>query len=185
MEAGTQTGPTGDIRQVEGGEPSGQDAIRRVADKPPKDQATHDSALDWLLSDEPEETDDDTLPLRLNVGGAREGTEKWIIWTIQSVDGEVIRRIRRTAAGQGGGRQARRAAQGGDDELANRRIVVAGTADPDLKAAAGQKGIADPATLVEQKFRKKPGLVQQLVMEILSLSGYDDDDVREVGAAGN
>jgi hypothetical protein len=172
-----------DIRLADDGKaPTGEAAVRAAAAGKVKDRETADAALDWLLSDEPDETGE-TLPLELNIGSAREGQEKWITWMIQPVDGEVIRRIRRQSTS---GRAARRAGQqGGDDDQANRRIVVAGTAAPNVVEAANQRGLADPASLIELKFRRKPGLVQQLVVEILSLSGYDDDDVREVQAAKN
>ena len=179
MEAST----TPDIRVAEDGDrPTGEQAVRAAASGKVRDPEVADAALDWLLSDEPEE-EDDSLPLELNVGGTREGEQKWITWVIQPVDGEVIRRIRRQSSS---GRAARRSGQqGGDDDLANRRIVVAGTREPNVTHAAQQRDIADPATLIEAKFRRKPGLVQQLVVEILSLSGYDDDDVREVQASRN
>ena len=178
MEASTSS----DIR-IADGPADGAEAVRAAASGKVKDRDTADAALDWLLSDEPEEGDSDTLDLELNVGGGRDDDQQWITWTIQSVDGEVIRRIRRQSTS---GRAARRAgAQGGDDDMANRRIVVAGTAHPNIAQVAQDKGIADPATLIELKFRRKPGLVQQLVVEILSLSGYDDDDVREVQASRN
>jgi hypothetical protein len=178
MEAST----TPDIRLPDDGKPTGEQAVRAAAAGKVRDREVADAALDWLLSDEPDEAGD-TLDLELNIGGTRDGDQKWITWTIQPVDGEVIRRIRRQSTS---GRAARRTGQqGGDDDLANRRIVVAGTAAPNVALATKERGLADPASLIELKFKRKPGLIQQLVVEILSLSGYDDDDVREVQAAGN
>lgn len=185
MEAGTRQTPreTPDIRQIEAEAPEGKQAVEQVAahGKQASDGAKS-SALEWLLSDT-EEDGDNTLTFELNVGGAKPGQEHMIRWTIQPVDGELIRRIRRNAVA---GRQGRRNAQeGGDNEMVNRRLVVAGTVEPNISQAAQQLGIADPAMVVERRFRRKPGLIQQLAVEILSLSGYDDDDVREVEAAGN
>lgn len=140
-------------------------------------------ALEWFLSPESEDVTDD---IELNVGTARK--PKWIKWTIQTVDRDELRRIRRQSREQGNRRERRRAAAIGqgtelDADAANLRIVVEGTVYPDLRAAAKQMNLVDPADAVRRRFRKKPGLIDQIAGEVMSLSGYDDEDVREVQAA--
>jgi hypothetical protein len=157
------------------------------------------SALDWLLTDEPEEAIP-THTLELNVGGAarEDGTAvhpdnppQWIKWTVQAVEEGVIRRIFREAAAAtagAGNRAARRRRTGEGNDDANLRIVVAATVDPDLRSAAHQKGIADPSTVVRMRFKHKAGLLGAIADAVMDLSGFNDDDVRdarEVRAAGN
>ena len=54
-----------------------------------------------------------------------------------------------------------------------------------LREAASMLGEPDPAKALRQRFARKPGLIAQILTEIFSLSGYDDDDVREAQSAGN
>lgn len=143
-------------------------------------KATED-ALEWFLSAEEE---DFTQELKLNVGSPN--APKWIVWEIKTVDLDTLRRIRRQSTPSS--RQQRRSgAQTGElDEVeANLRIVLEGTASPDIRAIAQQKGDVDPADTLKRRFRHKPGLIGQISGEIMSISGYDDDDVREVDAAKN
>jgi hypothetical protein len=44
---------------------------------------------------------------------------------------------------------------------------------------ARQKGIADPAMVLRHRFRRKPGLIDQLAAIVLERSGYDDDAIRD------
>jgi hypothetical protein len=150
------------------------DAAARGAIRPEEAQ----SALEWLLDDEEDDVDV-TETLQINVGGpeAADGTPlvaarppRWIDWVIQPVDEGVLRRILRV----GSGRRNRRGDEGAD---ANLRVVVAGS--PELAEAAREKGIADPGTLVRQRFRKKPGLIGQIADAIMELSGFNEEDVRE------
>lgn len=147
----------------------------------------HD-ATEWLLG-AVSDTEDITHVLTLNVGS--HAKQHKINWTIKALDGAVIRRIREEAAGN---RAARR--QGGASLLAdsnrafqaNVKVVVEGTVKPDLKAVAAQRGLAAATLLIEEGFRRKQGMVDQVAAEIMALSGYDDDDVQdavEQGAAGS
>jgi hypothetical protein len=154
--------------------------IDKIAEGKSKDAAEHNAALDWFLSDDPSDEGELQRVLEINVGGEK---EKNIPWTIRAIDVDTLRRIRRSVAG---GRAQRR--QGGelDEVTANLKIVVEGTVNPPLAEIAKAKNIAGGAeTALKLKFRHKSGLIGQLAGEILSLSGYDEDDVREVSAAKN
>lgn len=134
-------------------------------------------ALEWFLSDVSEDLTDD---IQINVGTGR--TPKWLTWTIKPVDLDKLRRIRRQSSQ--GNRRSRITGQPNlDADNANLRIVIEGTVYPDLHAASKQIGTVDPADAVRIKFKHKPGLIDQIAGEIMSLSGYDDDDVREADAA--
>lgn len=193
MEAGTLTE---DLRNVEDSSPTVLPPEIEQAAQPqgnramsPEQQA---DALDWLLSDEEDESEARRV-LELNVGTPR--AERWIKWTIRPVDREVLRQIQRAAGGNRQQRRGRAAAEQVDPEEANLRIVARGTVDPDLTEAAGAKGVqqsADPSygpmQILRWRFRHKPGLIDQIAGEVFDLSGYDEEDVREakeVRAAGN
>lgn len=156
------------------------EAAARVADG--REKLTADEQVDateWFLSDT--DDTDDTYSFQINVGTPTK--KKWVEWTIQPVDQDELRRIRRNS--QQGNRRARRAGGTGelDGDKANVEIVVRGTISPDLREAAKARGIVDPADAVRFRFKRKPGLIDQIAGEIMALSGYDDDDVREVDAA--
>jgi hypothetical protein len=136
-----------------------------------------EDATEWFLSDESEDLTDD---IQLNVGTRRK--PKWITWVIRSVDLDELRRIRRQSRSQN--RRARITGQADfDGDRANLQIVLRGTVAPDLHGAAKQMGLVDPADALRKRFRAKPGLIDQIAGEIMSLSGYDEDDVREADAA--
>lgn len=132
-------------------------------------------ALEWFLSDS--DAVDLSTPIQINVGSRDE--PRWVEWIIRPVDMDKLRRIRRKA--QNAGRRQRQPDM--DETTANIQIVLEGTVKPDLRAAARQLGIVDPADAVRTRFAHKPGLVTQIAGEIMSVSGYDDEDVREVDAA--
>jgi hypothetical protein len=177
---------TQDHRSAEGDDP-GTTAVREAA-------AGHvtehniDSATEWFLSDEPLVSQKN---VEINVG--TDEAKRWITWTITSVDGEVLKRIRRE--GESGGNRRQRRAGGAseiDPQEANARIVVEGTISPDLAEVARRKGLpetADPkygaVQVLKHRLRDKPGLIDQLAGEIMSLSGYDEEDLRESLAAKN
>lgn len=159
---------------------SGAELIEAVADKKKLSSKETVDALDWFLADD---DGDFTHELRLNVG--TRDKERWISWEIQPVDLDTLKKIRRLA--QAGSRAQRRSGNPGElDEVeANLRIVLEGTASPDLKAIAAQMDYKDPAEVLKYRFRHKPGLIGQISGEIMSISGYDDDDIKDVEAAGN
>ena len=156
----------------------------------PEEAQTLSDAGEWLL----QAFDNEQITLNkliLDVGAP--GLPMKIEWTIKSLDGAVIRRIRGGASDQLSRTSSRRRAGVGVDEAetayrANLAIVVAGTHEPNLAAVAQVRGIADPAILVEDAFKNKQGIIDQVAGEIMSLSGYDDEavqDALEVSAAGN
>lgn len=160
---------------------SGPDLIRAAADGEELSEGEKLDALEWLLS---ADEDSFTHVIEVNVGSPTK--EKWINWEIRPVDLDTLRRIRK--ASQGGSRaQQRRAQQTGEmDEVeVNLRIVVEGTVYPDLRSVANDLRLVDPADALKRKFAHKPGLLGQISGEIMSISGYDDEDVREVEAAKN
>jgi hypothetical protein len=166
----------------------GKEAVRLASEGRPLEPDAVDEATAWFLSDEEEE---ETEVVQLNIGSTEE--PRWINWTIRSVDAEVLRRIQR--AGQS---RAQRRRGGGmlaadvDMQDANARIVVEGTVKPNLAEIAHKKGVqesADPTSasmmVLKHRFRRKPGLIDQLAGRIMDLSGYDEEDVREAEAAKN
>jgi hypothetical protein len=167
----------------------GKQAAIEVADA--KDAAkvapeVQQSALDWLLSDDPEE---DTGFEKVEIDVAPPGRDShWITWTFRPLNAEELKAARRMAVG--GNRQQRRAATTADPDLTevNARIVQMATIDPDLNEAAQKKGIADPVFVLKHRFRNKPGLIDQLASRVLTISGYEDEAIRdplEMRAAGS
>lgn len=154
----------------------GPDAVEALGRRQPTSAADRSSALDWFLSEAPEDNDEITKVIELNVGSTEK--ERWIKWTIRAVDVDTLRRINKMTT-------ARRGKEDVAADLAQLRVIVAGTVDPDLRAVAQQMGIADPAMAVRKRFSFKPGLVSQIASRVLELSGFDDEDVREAAAAGN
>lgn len=154
----------------------------------PDESRVVEDATNWLL-EAFDASPDVTKTLDLNVGSTQ--SPKWVKWTIRAVEGPTLRRIRARAA-ESITRNARsKAGALGDADAAfraNVEVVVEGTVEPDVRGLARGRGLADPSVLVEEAFRVKQGLIDQVAGEIMSLSGYDDDDVRdslELEAAGN
>jgi hypothetical protein len=56
--------------------------------------------------------------------------------------------------------------------------------DPDVEALARDRGMT-PEGLLQKQFRTKPGLIAQLSTQIMALSGFDDEDVRDALSAKN
>lgn len=160
----------------------GPELIRAIADGDQPSEREVMSAMEWFLSDDADLSYTHTI--QINVGPPTK--EIWVEWEIQAVDLDTLKRIRKSAQG-GTKAEKRRAQQTGElDEVeANIRIVVEGTVAPDLKEIARNARLTDPGEALRRKFRHKPGLLGQLSGEIMSISGYDDEDVREVDAAGN
>lgn len=168
--------------------PSARDIINQAAKDPAgltPEQTVE--ATDFLLDDDPEGEQPLEDTLELNVGTPAKPV--WMKWTIRAIAEDTLAQINRMGAAAANRQQRRqRGAQTADTTMTNARIVAEGTVEPDLVDLCRQRGLADPAMLVRMKFRRKPGLMLQLSGEILSLSGFDDDDIREskeVLAAGN
>jgi hypothetical protein len=149
-----------------------------AADRPVTDtEAT--SALEWFLSEEPDEDGEQTHTVEINVGIG--DAQHWISWVVRPIDGDVLRRIQRqTSAMRRRGRQDDLAV----DQLGNLKVIVAGSVEPDIEALAEQQGKQAEAILLK-RFSKKPGLIAQLATQIMALSGFDDDDVRDALSAKN
>lgn len=147
----------------------------------------HSESLQWLLKAEPDPGEQEKKVLQLNFGTSL--TPDYIDWTIKPVSMAEMRRIRNGARNS---RQAKRSGQI-DEVRMNLQVIVAGTVDPDVRLAAeiakdSGNGHGDPVEILNARFQSKPGYIAQIAAEIMSLSGFDDDDVQEkemVEAAGN
>lgn len=144
-----------------------------------------EDALEYLLS---AFTDPDsvvvTRVLRVNVGAPNK--PRILRWTIRNIPGPMIRKIREDAEEQARRTKGSSGAQAGFD--GNVRIVIEGTVDPDVKAGAVSLGVMDSGAFLETALQGKQGLIEQIAGAILTLSGYDDEDVNdelEARAAGN
>jgi hypothetical protein len=161
---------------------NGSSLIKAIADGEEFSEEEAVDAMEWFLSPEDERF---THTISINVGSPTKA--KWIDWEIQPVDLDTLKKIREKSQGGGSRQQRRRNQASGDiDEVeANLAIVVEGTVTPDLREIANQMRLVDPGDALRRKFAHKPGLLGQLSGEIMSISGYDDEDVREVDAAKN
>lgn len=147
------------------------------------------SATEWFLGNEEIPT---THTLEVNIGPPDQ--ERWFSWTLTSIDADTLKKCREAATQ--GSRMARRAARAGgapaevNGEELNARILIAGSLDPDFRKLASMRGAEDAPDpdhnalmLLRHRLQHKPGLIDQLSGEVLALSGYDDDAIRE-NAAG-
>lgn len=142
------------------------------------------AALDHFLATEQDaEEEIEPKALKLNVGTKEKPA--WIRWVIVPVDDTEITRMRKNS--QAGTRAQRRRGEAEVDEaLVSRKLVVRGTVEPDIgDLARTMDSGPDPADAVHAYFKKfgKTGLITQISGEILSISGWDDEDVQEVQAA--
>jgi hypothetical protein len=140
------------------------------------------SALDWFLNEDPSAAANETELKELNFGTQDE--PKWVPWTIKAVPMEVMRAIRKKAQSS---RLARTTGET-DEYRVNLEIVVEGTVDPDIKEATrilNEQGrfSGDPIDALRAKFQPKPGYVAQLAGAIMTLSGFNDEDVRDAERA--
>jgi hypothetical protein len=152
------------------------------------------AALKWFVDaairDVTGETDPDEeerKTFRINWG--TEDKPDYVDWKIREVDGQMLRAIRKREQAT---REARRTGIV-DEYRVNLQVIVAGTVDPDLAAAA--KAVSEATgenvsavDLVDKRFKKRPGFVPQLAAHIMAMSGFDDEAITEqdqVIAAGN
>lgn len=138
------------------------------------------SALEWFLAEDPEESEEETAThtIEINVGV---GVERWISWVVRPIDDDELRRIQRQSAVM---RRRSRQDDVAIDQLGNARVIVQGSVDPDIEQIAAQQN-KDPVAVVMKRFKKKPGLIAQLAGQIMALSGFDDEDVRDAISAKN
>jgi hypothetical protein len=143
-----------------------------------------DSALAWFMDDQ---ADNVTKVIEINIGIGDE--KRWVPWTIKPVDNEILRTIRKQAEQASTRMQRRRGQAEIDQAQINLAIVAKGTVNPDLEVLAAQKmgrpdGLGQNPlpfvmAMLKDRFKHKPGLVDQIAGEVLALSGYDDEDLRE------
>ena len=145
----------------------------------PVSEAEATSALEWFLSEDPDEETEATHVLELNVGVG--DNPNWVRWTVRPIDTDELRRIQRTTSAlRRRGRQDDLAI----DQLGNLKIIIAGSVDPDVEDIARQQGVT-PEAMLQKRFRTKPGLIAQMSGQIMALSGFDDEDVRDALSAKN
>lgn len=156
---------------------SGPAAVQAAARGQKLSDGEQSEALTWFLG-QPIDSEIAAKTLNLNFGSPEH--PNWISWTIKPVGIDTMRHIRQRAQNS---RVARKT--GNIDEFrVNLEIVVAGTSDPDIRAAAAElnrrgEGSLDPVEALRARFQAKPGFIAQIAGEILTLSGFDDEDVQE------
>lgn len=165
---------------------TGAEAVKAAAAGKKLSASTQVDALQWFMNPEVD-PEAPTKTLRLNFGDGDK--EMWVPWTIQPVEMETMRRIRDNASKT---RKARRTGEI-DEYSVNIQIVIAGTVSPpitqairDLSKQTGEP--VDATAYVKHRFHRKPGYISQIAGSIMSLSGFDAEDVQEseqVEAAGN
>jgi hypothetical protein len=141
------------------------------------------SATDYFLATaEDAEVKVEPKELKLNVGTKEKPA--WVRWAIMPVEDTEITKIRKSAL-VGTRAQRRKGDAEADEALVSRRLVVRGTVDPDPAELARTMQLVDPADAVQRFFARygKTGLITQISGEILSISGWDDEDIQEVEAA--
>lgn len=177
------------LREQSGGKTDGREAVETAGKSRDGDEAKANlgidgmmDATDWFLSDNPEESKA-TRPLKLDVT-IDPTKEIFVEWIVQAVDRERIQQIRDES--KKGGRAGRRAKAQGDEEtdtaLANLRIATEGTAYPNLRDERVRGSYADPADSLRYRFRNKSGLIDQIAVKVLEVSGYDEEDIQEITA---
>ena len=150
-----------------------EEVLASLAADKPVSPTEASSALEWFLTEEPDEDIEQTSTIELNVGVGTQ--EKWITWIVRPIDSDELRRIQRQTA------NLRRRGRQDDlaiDQLGNLKVIIAGSVEPDIQAIAEQQGKQAEAVLL-RRFVKKPGLIAQLAGQIMALSGFDDEDVRD------
>jgi hypothetical protein len=167
-------------------EGEGREAVKKAAKGRKLDEHEAQDALEWFLA---REGDANSAPepkrMKLNLGSRENPQPVW--WVIGPVEDVRINAIR-DAARKGGNRRQRRRSQEEqevDEMLVARRIVVEATIEPDLGQLAKRMDLVDPADALHAFFAKagKTGLITQISGEVLTLSGWDDEDIEEVEAA--
>lgn len=197
--AGTLSGD--ELKDVGGGSASSTreaaetpvEAVKEMASEDPKKAhpQTMSAALDWFVGDEPVGgTEGDFTTLQINVGGDTPESKREIDWVIAPIGLDALRKIRRRANNT---REARRT--GVTDEFqTNLEIVAVCTVDPKLTDAAatlyqtGKIGSSDRVEALRYRFNSRPGIITQLAGKILTVSGFDEEDVQDktqIDAAGN
>lgn len=169
-------------------EVTGSQAVKTMAigSEDADDPHLQEKALEWFM-------DPTNIPparrkvLKLNMGTETE--PDWIAWEITAIPMEKVRGIRDRAA-----KAAERRKGNFDEYTVNLQMVIEGSVSPDVRAICRNLEQANPGNAfpperyLRDKFNSKSGLITQISSEIMSLSGFDADDVtvaEAVEAAGN
>jgi hypothetical protein len=166
--------------QPDAAKKSDGDLIKAAANGKLKDNEVHD-ALGVYLRKEGEAPPEggEPKPLKLNVG--TDDKPLFIRWVIQPVEDSDITKARESS--QSGNRAQRRAGESTTDEtLVARKIVAKGTVEPSAKALTEATGLIDVNDALYAYFKRfgKTGLITQISGAILSISGWDEDDVQSM-----
>lgn len=165
-------GPTEEVKDGPEKGP-GLKAVEKAEKNEKLDGAEHSAATAWFLETDMEEVAKETFEIDVS---SNPDEPRWIPWTVCALSRERIQTIRREAVtGKGAEAVA-------DDMGANLRIAAEGTIDPPLKEGDLRGKYADPADALRFRLRHKPGLIDQIANKVISVTGYDDDDVRKVTA---
>lgn len=162
----------------------------RKITEPDIDDETAEDATTWLLASFREELPRPKHTLKLNVGSISQ--PKFVKWRVQALPVEMIDKIREDSM-PATNRQMRRGglAALGDPKAqyrGNLKLIAAATIDPDVKAVCASTGLKGEIEFLEDVFRYNSGLVDLIASAILTLSGYDEDNVQdavEAQATGN
>lgn len=153
---------------------------RKVVEPDVSDEDAADATA-WLLASFSDDVERPEHTLTLNVGSITK--PKKIPWRIKALPVEMIDKIRE-AAMPATNRAMRRGGLGAvadprQQYRANLRLIVEGTVEPDVRAVAKSTGIAAPEEFLTEAFRYNSGLVDIVASSILTLSGYDEDNVQD------
>jgi hypothetical protein len=168
------------------GERTARQAMELVADgkvtgsDDEKAQLEND-ALAWFLDDE-----DPVIERSYTVNVGTDEKPQAIVVRLRALEADEITRIE---SGDLSGRRRGRNTEPDSNET-NARIVAASMVSPDLATVAKQKGINDSigdplwarVQVLKWRFRKQPGLIARLSVNVMSLSGFDDADVKAIEA---
>lgn len=170
-----------------GGEPrSTKDVLRAAARGEKLTEEEIPSALDYYLaSEEQTEAEPAIEPKELKLNLGTKEKPEFVRWVVVPVEDTVITKFRRES--QAGTRaQKRRGDAEVDEAVVARKIVERATIDPDPRALAKAMDTGpDPKDAIYRFFARKgkTGMITQISGEVLSISGWDDEDVQEVEAA--
>jgi hypothetical protein len=170
-----------------GGEPrSTKDVLRAAARGEQVTEQEIPSALDYYLaSEEQAEAEPAIEPKELKLNLGTKEKPEFVRWVVVPVEDTVITKFRRES--QAGTRaQKRRGDAEVDEAVVARKIVERATIDPDPRELAKAMDTGpDPKDAIYRFFARKgkTGMITQISGEVLSISGWDDEDVQEVEAA--
>lgn len=150
----------------------------------PKEDLTDRQAMDatdWFLSSEEEE--DGWKDFDLNVSNG--DVKKWVRFRVQASTRERIDQIRdqntMTVLDAKGVEEKKP-----DGPAISLRTAVEGLVRPDLSKPEARRvrgqDYMDPADALAARFAHKPGLIDQIAGQVIAVTGYDDEDMREVAA---